>query len=79
MLKLGKIITLDQFILRIVTEGYKIQLNSKPTQNQLLLSNQSTSEISSHLNSGAISSVEPMPEQFVSRVFTVKKQMEKIE
>lgn len=74
-------ITLNQFILRIVTEGYKIQLNSKPIQNQPIISNPSSSarklslvsEISSHLNSGAISSVEPLTEHFVSRVFTVKK------
>ena len=74
-------ITQNSFILRIVSEGYSIQfffkshLNNRITSNPLSPEKFSAlrQEIAKHLKSGAISIIQKSSDQFVSRVFTVKK------
>lgn len=73
-------ITSNQFILRIVSEGYKLQFNSTPIQLKPIISKPPPaqlpsikSEITSHLQLGAINEVPPAPDQYVSRIFIVKK------
>ena len=73
-------ITQNNFILRIVREGYKFQFASPPPAYKIVSNPSSevkvealSSEISRHLLSGAIKEVEFSEDQTVSRVFTVPK------
>ena len=74
-------ITKNAFILRIVAEVYSFQCLSKPICNNPVISGPSSNEkilslkgqISKLLNAGAISEIPKNSNQFVSRVFTVKK------
>ena len=74
-------ITNNNFVLQIVKSGYKIQFQSNPNFASPIISNPKSSEkrvallgeVDSHLSSGVISPVASSPDQFVSRVFTVKK------
>lgn len=73
-------ITNNSFILRIVKDGYKIQFSTSPPLNSPIISNPSQlkidilrTQINRHLRSGAISKIPKSNDQYVSRVFTVKK------
>ena len=74
-------VTSNEFILRIVREGYKLQFTSAPVQSEPIISGSNSktyfdginNEIAKFLKSGAISQVKPSLDQFVSRVFLVKK------
>ena len=76
-----KKITSNNFILRIVKEGYKLQFTSAPKQSHPIISNPKSKsynnnlrqEIEKLLASGAVSPIESSTEHFVSRVFLVKK------
>lgn len=76
-----KKVTSNNFILRIVREGYKIQFNKIPHQKLPIISTCHSSEkhsalieqIASNLTLGAISESDFSNDQYVSRVFTVKK------
>lgn len=76
-----KNITSNNFILRIIREGYKLQFQNNPTFPNSAISNPSNSvqrkalkaEIRKNLISGAISKINKCSNQVVSRVFTVKK------
>lgn len=71
----------NNFLLRIIKEGYRIQFLSKPSQSTPIISNPKSLEkrsifkaqIENYIAIGAISEVPFMKEQYVSRIFTVKK------
>lgn len=74
-------ITDNNFILRIIREGYKIQFINNPSFPSSVISSPSNSEkrlalrtqINKHLSTGAISEIQPHNDHVLSRVFTVKK------
>lgn len=74
-------ITNNNFILNIVEFGYKLQFLPNPSFPQSVISHYKShdkivslrQQIERHVLSGAISIVEPQPNQILSRVFTVKK------
>ena len=76
-----KCITSNNFVLSIVKDGYKIRFNSSNLLYQTIVSNPLSSarrkalqqQIHANLQSGAISQVPFSNDQYVSRVFTVKK------
>ena len=74
-------ITSNNFILRIIKEGYKIQFDKNPEFPNSVISNPVSEtkklalegEIARHLKSGAISKIQSKNDQLLSRVFTVPK------
>lgn len=76
-----KSITNNNFILRIIEEGYKIQFISNPVFPPSVISSTNnpskfaalSNEINKHLVTGAISKTNPDNFQILSRLFTVKK------
>ena len=80
-LQAWKSITNNNFILRIIEEGYKIQFIHNPTFPPSVVSvtnnpekiSALSEEISKHLLTGAITKTSSNPNQILSRVFIVKK------
>ena len=78
-------VTNNKFILRIIQEGYKIDFITKPEQ-AVIVSRQQTPEnieicqykIKRFLANGAIIVVQPSPDQFISNIFPVVKQIIKM-
>ena len=76
-----KNITRNNFILRIASEGYKLQLFEKACLPQSVVTSTNNpikhlsiqTQINNHLSSGAISEVKFSEDQLLSRVFLVKK------